>query len=397
MMKQSEDALGAFGQDVPVAAVPAAQVRKVLVIGGGVAGIACALQLRKQGLHVHLIDIDLNWRAYGAGLTITGPTLRALRTVGVLDEVVAQGATWSGAKMHDQQGALLTEMPIPPLDDGLPATGGILRPVLHKILADKTLAAGIEVSLGVSLVDLSQDEDGVLAWLSDGRQERYDLVVGADGLYSQTRQRLFPDAPKPNFTGQVIFRLLAERPEGFDRTHFFMGDEIKLGFNPVSPTHMYMFLLYADPENPWLTVEQQRERLYQKLAGFGSFVPQIRETVLGKNAESVNYKPLEVQLLPPPWHRGRVVLIGDAAHATTPHLASGAGMAIEDGIVLAEELGKGGTLEEALQRFTDRRFDRCRHVIENSVKLGELEMRHGSPLEQSRLMSEALQVLRSPI
>ncbi|MFT4249679.1 MAG: FAD-dependent oxidoreductase [Pseudomonas sp.] len=396
-MTHNETNLAAFQQDVPPVASPAADLRRALVIGGGVAGISCAIQLRKQGLDVHLIDIDRNWRAYGAGLTITGPTLRALRTVGVLDEVVAQGATWSGAKMHDQHGTLLTEMPIPPLDDGLPATGGILRPVLHKILADKTLAAGIEVSLGVSLADLSQDQDGVLAWLSDGRQERYDLVVGADGLYSQTRQRLFPDAPGPTFTGQVIFRLLAKRPEGFDRTHFFMGEEIKLGFNPVSPTHMYMYLLYADPENPWLTVEQQRERLYQKMAGFGSFVPQIRETVLGENAESVNYKPLEVQLLPPPWHRGRVVLIGDAAHATTPHLASGAGMAIEDGIVLAEELGKGGTLDEALQRFTDRRFDRCRHVIENSVKLGQLEMSHGSPLEQGRLMSEALQVLRSPI
>jgi 2-polyprenyl-6-methoxyphenol hydroxylase-like FAD-dependent oxidoreductase len=396
-MTHKQTNLAAFQQDVPAVQADVAGLRRVLVIGGGVAGIACALQLRKRGLQVQLIDIDRNWRSYGAGLTITGPTLRALRTVGVLEEVVAQGATWSGAKMHDQQGNLLTEMPILTLDDGLPATGGILRPVLHKILADRTLAAGIDVSLGVSVADLSQDAEGVLAWLSDGRQARYDLVVGADGLYSQTRQRLFPDAPKPSFTGQVIFRLLARRPQGFDRTHFFMGEEIKLGFNPVSPTHMYMYLLYADPDNPWLSVQEQRERLYQKMEGFGSFVPQIRETVLGENAESVNYKPLEVQLLPPPWHRGRVVLIGDATHATTPHLASGAGMAIEDGIVLAEELGRGGTLEHALQCFTDRRFERCRHVIENSVKLGEMEMNHGSPLEHSRLMSEALQVLRSPI
>lgn len=396
-MKQSEQASGAFEQDVPVADVPAAQVRRALVVGGGVAGMACAIQLRKQGIAVQLIDIDRNWRSYGAGLTITGPTLRALRSVGVLDEVVANGATWNGAKLHDQHGNLIGEMPIPPLEDGLPATGGILRPVLHGILAERTLVAGIEVDLGVSVADLHQHADGVEVWLSDGRRARYDLVVAGDGLYSQTRQRLFPDAPKPHFTGQVIFRLLAERPEGFDRTHFFMGEDIKLGFNPVSATHMYMYLLYADPENPWLTPEQQRERLYQKLAGFGSFVPQIRATVLGENADSVNYKPLEVQLLPPPWHRGRVVLIGDAAHATTPHLASGAGMAIEDGIVLAEELAGGGTLEQALSRFTARRFGRCKHVIENSVRLGELEMNHGSPQEHSRLMSESLQVLRSPI
>ncbi|MFT4255736.1 MAG: FAD-dependent oxidoreductase [Pseudoxanthomonas sp.] len=396
-MTHNETHPAAFQQDVPPARTPVADLRSVLVIGGGVAGMSCAIQLRKRGLQVHLIDIDSNWRSYGAGLTITGPTLRALRIIGVLDEVVAQGATWSGAKMHDRDGKLLDELSTSPLDDGLPATGGILRPVLHKILAERVRADGIEVSLGVSVADLEQDQSGVRVWFSDGSERRYDLVIGADGLYSQTRQRLFPDAPKPKFTGQVIFRLLAERPPGFDRTHFFMTDEIKLGFNPVSPTHMYMFLLYADPENPWLNEEQQRERLHAKLAGFGSFVPRIRETVLGENADSVNYKPLEVQLLPPPWHRGRVVLIGDAAHATTPHLASGAGMAIEDGIVLADELGNGGSVEDALQRFTDRRFDRCRHVIENSVKLGQLEMSHGSPLEHNRLMAEALQVLRSPI
>jgi 2-polyprenyl-6-methoxyphenol hydroxylase-like FAD-dependent oxidoreductase len=396
-MKQSEQAPATFEQDVPVADVPAEKVRRVLVVGGGVAGMACAIRLRMQGIAVQLIDIDRNWRSYGAGLTITGPTLRALRSVGVLDEVVANGATWSGAKMHDAHGNLIGEVPILPLEDGLPASGGILRPVLHRILAERTLAQGVKVDLGVSVADLHQHADSVEVWLSDGRCEHYDLVVAAEGLYSQTRKRLFPDAPKPKFTGQVIFRLLAERPQGFDRTHFFMSEDIKLGFNPVSATHMYMYLLYADPENPRLSTEQQREKLYEKLAGFGSFVPQVRATVLGENAESVNYKPLDIQLLPPPWHLGRVVLIGDAAHATTPHLASGAGMAIEDGIVLVEELAGGGTLEQALSRFTTRRFGRCKHVIDNSVRLGELEMNHGSPQEHSRLMAEALHVLRTPI
>ncbi|MFT3790964.1 MAG: FAD-dependent oxidoreductase [Rudaea sp.] len=381
----------------PVASTPASSIRTVLIVGGSVAGMSCALQLRKAGVDVHLIDIDQNWRSYGAGLTITGPTLRALRSVGVLDEVLATGATWSGAKLHDQEGNLLTEMSIPPLEDGLPATGGILRPELHRILARRTLRDAVEVDLGISATDMREEDEGMQVWLSDGRQRRYDLVVGADGLYSQTRERLFPDAAKPRFTGQVVFRLLARRPEGFDRSHFFMGPDIKVGFNPVSSTHMYMFLLYADPENPWLTPEQQRQRLYAKMEGFGGFVPQIRKTVLGENAGSINYKPLEIQLLPPPWHRGRVVLIGDAAHGTTPHLASGAGMAIEDGLVVVEELGKGGSIDEALSRFTARRFDRCRHVVENSVKLGELEMNHGSPLEHSRLMSESLQILRAPI
>ena len=119
--------------------------------------------------------------------------------------------------------------------------------------------------------------------------------------------------------------------------------------------------------------------------------------MLTSNAHSVNYRPLEVLLHPAPWHSGHVVLIGDAAHATTPHLASGAGMAIEDGIVLTEELQSQPTLEQALQNFMARRFDRCRRVVENSVQLGQIEMSHGSPVEHTRLMAEALGALRQPI
>ncbi len=372
-------------------------LQRVLIVGGSTAGMSCAIQLRKRGVAVDLVEIDANWRSYGAGLTITGPTLRALRTIGVLEEVVAQGATWSGAKLHDQDGNLLGEMPIPPLDDGLPATGGILRPVLHQILAERTLAAGVDVQLGRTFTELAEVGDRVWATFDDGRQAEYDLVVGADGIFSNVRAQVFPNAPKPHFTGQVIYRIIAERPPGFDRSHFFMREDIKLGFNPVSATHMYMFLLHAAPDNPWVDAREQPQRLYEKMAGFGGFVPQIRETVIGDNAHTVNYKPLEIQLLPLPWHRGRVVLIGDAAHATTPHLASGAGMAIEDAIVLVDELNGQGTLAEALDRFEGRRYGRCRHVVENSVRLGQLEMNHGSTLEHSKLMSESLQVLRAPI
>jgi 2-polyprenyl-6-methoxyphenol hydroxylase-like FAD-dependent oxidoreductase len=133
------------------------------------------------------------------------------------------------------------------------------------------------------------------------------------------------------------------------------------------------------------------------MSGFGGMVSQIRETVRTTNAHTINYRPLEVLLQPDPWFRGRVVLIGDAAHATTPHLASGAGMAIEDGIVLVDELQSQPTVAAALESLMVRRFDRCRLVIENSVKLGQIEMTHGSPAEHTRLMSEALGVLRQPI
>jgi 2-polyprenyl-6-methoxyphenol hydroxylase-like FAD-dependent oxidoreductase len=374
-----------------------AAVGRILIVGGSVAGMSCAIQMRKAGVAVDLIEIDPSWRSYGAGITITGPTLRALRTVGVLHQVLEEGATWDGARMYDKSGALLEEVTFPILESGLPSTGGIMRPALHKILSAETLKSGTQVRLGMTVTRLHENGSAVEATFSDETRGSYDLVVGADGIFSSVREQIFPGAAKPSPTGQTVFRLVAERPPGLDRTHFFMGDDCKLGFSPISATHMYMFLLHPAAENPWIDLPDQPQKLYEAMAGFGGFIPSIRETVRTTNAHTVNYRPLEVLLQPAPWYRGRVVLIGDAAHATTPHLASGAGMAIEDGIVLADEIGSKPTVPEALGDFMRRRFDRCRLVIENSVKLGQIEMRHGSPLEHTRLMSEALGALRLPI
>jgi 2-polyprenyl-6-methoxyphenol hydroxylase-like FAD-dependent oxidoreductase len=272
-----------------------------------------------------------------------------------------------------------------------------MRPVLHRILSTRTRADGVNVRLGVTVDELRDRGSEIEVRFSDGQSGRYDLLIGADGIFSKTRAQVFPDAPRPTFTGQVVYRLVAERPPGFDRSWFFMGEDYKVGFSPVSATHMYMFLLHPAASNPWIEPQDQPQKLYEAMDGFGGFVPQIRATVCTTNAASVNYRPLEVLLHPAPWYRGRVVLIGDAAHATTPHLASGAGMAIEDGIVLSDEIQSCTSLDEALQRFMVRRFERCRMVIDNSVKLGRIEMTHGSPLEHARLMSETLGSLRQPI
>jgi len=374
-----------------------ATVGKVLIVGGSIAGMSCAIQMRKAGIAVDLVEIDPTWRVYGAGITITGPTLRALRTVGILDEVLAQGATWSGAKVHDKFGKLLESVTFPRLTEDLPASGGVMRPVLHKILSAKTLAAGVNVRLGISVAEVSNGGAQVKVRFTGGGVGDYDLLVGADGIFSKMREKVFPQAAKPVFTGQVVYRLLAERPAGFDCSHFFMGEDCKVGFSPVSATHMYMFALHPAAANPRVDPLDQPRKLYEAMEGFGGIVALIRETVLTTNAHSVNYRPLEVLLHPAPWYRGRVVLIGDAAHATTPHLASGAGMAIEDGIVLVEEIQSCSSLEEAMQNFMTRRFARCRLVIDNSVKLGQIEMSHGSPIEHTRLMTEALSALRQPI
>jgi 2-polyprenyl-6-methoxyphenol hydroxylase-like FAD-dependent oxidoreductase len=117
---------------------------------------------------------------------------------------------------------------------------------------------------------------------------------------------------------------------------------------------------------------------------------------LGEHSQIV-YRPLESLLLPQPWFKGRVVLIGDAVHATTPHLASGACIGIEDGLVLADELGKNGSVEDGLKAFQNRRWERCRMVVENSGRLGEIEISHGDKQEHARIMNASFATLSEPI
>ncbi|RZA28973.1 MAG: oxidoreductase, partial [Proteobacteria bacterium] len=164
--------------------------------------------------------------------------------------------------------------------------------------------------------------------------------------------------------------------------------------NPISNDKIYAFILEHVPDNPWFADDAMIPHVADLLEPFGGAVADIRAN-LGSDS-LVNYRPLEWLLLPRPWHRGRVVLIGDAVHATTPHMASGAGAAAEDGLALAEELEKTDDLEAALTAFFDRRFERVRMVVENSVRVGEIEMSGGNQMDANKMLGGTMQKLKEP-
>jgi 2-polyprenyl-6-methoxyphenol hydroxylase-like FAD-dependent oxidoreductase len=232
---------------------------------------------------------------------------------------------------------------------------------------------------------------------NDGTRGRYDLVVGADGLHSRVRELVFPDAPQPYFNGQTVWRVVIPRPPDLaDDMGMYYGRRNKAGCNPISDTEAYVFLVENALRSPRPPREEWPELVRRQLADYGGVIGWARERMT--DPDRIDCRPLQVFLLPPPWHRGRVLLIGDAAHATTPHMAMGAGIAIEDGIVLAQELGGDGPLEAALERFTARRFERCRLVVENSAQLGAWEQDPSvPPSEHERLLGESFAALAAPI
>lgn len=370
-------------------------IGKALVIGGGVGGMSAALALARSGVEVELADADPHWRAYGAGISVTGLSLRAFDDLGILDEVREKGFVGAGMRLRSVDGSVIMETP-PPAADAPPVarSGGIMRPVLHEIMSSRVRASGVRVTLGAEVTDLVQAADGVKVAFPDGRDERFDLVVGADGIFSKTRQALFPDAPMPKFTGQGCWRIVADRPAEVDRAEMWLGGPVKLGFNPVSSDKMYAFILEDVPQNPWYEPGEQLPHVAALLGPYGGYVASVRDS-LG-DSSLVNYRPLEWVMLPPPWHKGRVVMIGDAVHATTPHMASGAGMAVEDGLVLAEELARHDAVADALAAFTDRRFERARMVVENSVRIGEIEMAGGDQRDANAMLGDTMHKLQQP-
>ncbi|MDQ0419537.1 2-polyprenyl-6-methoxyphenol hydroxylase-like FAD-dependent oxidoreductase [Peteryoungia aggregata LMG 23059] len=372
-------------------------IKKILVIGGGFAGMTAALQLSRQGFEVDLVEIDAGWRSYGAGISLHGSTLRVIKQLGLIDQFMQDGFASDGVELRGPNDAVLVTIPTPRVaGPDIPGGGAILRPALAKLLSQAVRASSTHIRLGVTFTDISRDEDGATVTFNDGSSSRYDLVIGADGLYSAVRAKVFPEAPKPRFIGQSVWRAVLPRPEGIDTVTMWMGPKLKVGVNRVTEDLVYLFLTEDRATNDYVPPETFVETLRSLLERFPS--PTIRKIASELSSEhQIVYRPLEQMLLPRPWHRDRIALIGDAVHATTPHLAAGACIGIEDAMVLAEELVRGNDVQSALGAFEERRWERCRMVVENSGRLADIEMHDGSREEHAAIMQQSMKSLAQAI
>ena len=353
------------------------QTSKVLIVGGGIGGLVAARALSQQGVTVDLIERDPQWTVYGVGIIQPNNALRALDKVGLASACLDRGGAFDNWRLHDADGNVLADPPrMRDAAPHLPANNGITRPKLHEILVAGAHEVGARLLLQTTIVELEGDADGVDVVLSTGQKGRYDLVIGYDGASSETRRLLFGERFQPRYVGEGVWRYNFPRPAEVDTGMVFFGPTSKVGLVPLSDTLMYMFVVTAERDASWIDGPSLADEMRDRIAAYGGLVGRLREQI--RDPKCVVYRPVMNMLVESPWHQGRVLLAGDAAHTTTPHLAQGAAMAIEDAVLLGELLGRDLGINAALQEFGQRRYARVKYVVECSARLAEWEMEEWS-------------------
>lgn len=342
----------------------------VLIVGAGIAGCAAALALAVRGLRVRLIEKQPVWRFQSSGIFVYGNGLQAFAELGVLSQLLAAGFAVPGGRnvYLDHRGDHIVDVHYPSPAERIPAIVGIKRAEMHRVLAAQLDTLGVAAQLDMRVEDLQPGPDGVLAQLSDGSRERFDLVIGADGIRSQMRRWVAGDV-QPRYTGLGVWRSVHARPTALVDKIMMMGPGKRLGIMPISADRLYLFGTVAEPAGAHYEPAAWPQLMQARFAEFGGRARQFLAQLDG--ACEVIYTAVEEVALPLPWHRDRVLLIGDAAHASTPFMGQGGAMAVQDAVVLGRLLDTGLSLDALLPQFEQLRYPMCRFIQDASRQVGE--------------------------
>jgi 2-polyprenyl-6-methoxyphenol hydroxylase-like FAD-dependent oxidoreductase len=354
-------------------------VNNVLVVGGGLAGAATAILLADAGVAVDLVEIKPDVTALGSGITLQGNALRVLREVGVLDECLQEGWPSEGLVIRapfDPQAGVVASMPNHRSGGpDLPASMGMYRPTLARILMARAERAGVKTRFSTTLQSLDQDGDGVDVRFTDGSAGRYDLVVAADGVRSWTR-RMLQVPLETRSVGMGIWRVFASRPAEVENSEFYYGGPCYIaGYTPTSQDSLYAVLVEDAQDRTTLSGDEKVELVRSLSEAYHGPWDEIRKSIT--DPETIHYTWFEEHLLDQPWHRGRVVLVGDAVHTCPPTIAQGGALGLEDASVLADVLTAADTFDDdLLTRFAARRYDRVQEVVEASLQIARWQLAH---------------------
>lgn len=351
----------------------------VLIVGTGIGGAAAATALARAGAKVHAIDIKPETPTAGTGICLLANTMRAVAALGLDEACRARGFGLKTYREMDASGNQLSSNPMPP-------GCGMKRHDLAAVLEGGAERAGAVLEKGVTVASIKDGTDGVEVAFSNGKQGRYDIVIAADGAYSKLRDQFFGKEHAATFVGQSCWRFAAARSEEVDGLTIYRSSRhVTVGAIPTGPDSCYLFVLENSKEPLKLSDEESLILLRKRLEDFTA--PTVRSAIDAiKSPDELLFRPFDGTFVPAPWNRGRVVLMGDAAHAPTPQLTSGGGMAIEDAVVMGEAVRDFDTVEQVLGAYNTRRVPRAKRVWDNTVQLSKYEQ-NASPDNKEKTMA----------
>lgn len=352
---------------------------KILIVGTGIGGGAAACALAKAGANVHAIEIKPEIPTTGTGICLLANTMRAIAALGLEEQCLDHGARIKTFREMDLAGRSLSSSP-------MPQGCGMKRPDLARVLEGGATKAGAFLEKGVSVESLHETLEGVEVTFTNGKQAVYDLVVAADGAYSKLRDQFFGVEYAAKFVGQSCWRFSAARTEEVDGLAIYRSQKGAVGAIPTGPDSCYLFVLENSKEPIRMSAEESLQVLRQRLSEYTA--PTVRAAIDAiQSPDQVLFRPFDGTFVPGPWNRGRIVLMGDAAHAPTPQLTSGGGMAIEDAVVMGESVANHKSIEEVLAAYNARRVPRAKRVWDNTVQLCKYEQ---NPTAENNEKSNAL-------
>ena len=339
--------------------------KRAIIIGAGIGGITTAIALQQVGIEVAVFERARETQEVGSGLPLWTNALRALQRLGLSDIVEALGQPVTAGSVTDWRGNVLADVSMEELLKRL----GTINMVVYRahLLSALLMIAGTEhVYLGATCVGYTQDATGVSAHFADGKVARGDLLIGADGVHSLVRTQLF-GATKPRYSGYTCWRGIAQTTRTNIET-WAWGKGCQFGITSMSDERAYWFAQRHTPEGERDAPCGRKSEVYNLFQDWHEPIPEIIAAT--EEAAILRNDVYEGQYLPH-WSRGRVTLLGDAAHTMTPNLGQGACIAIEDAVELATCLATERDTIAALHLYEERRVKRANAIARLAGLLGK--------------------------
>jgi 2-polyprenyl-6-methoxyphenol hydroxylase-like FAD-dependent oxidoreductase len=362
--------------------------QRALVIGGGIAGPAAALFLQRGGIEPLIFEAHPEPAAAGGGFNIAPNGMRVMRALGLGDQVAAAGAPSSEFVFRNRTGRVIGRIDL--ARSGVGVT--IRRAAFHRILLEETARRGLATAYGKRLIRIDNGPDAVVAHFDDGTSVEGDVLLAADGVHSRVRGLMLPAHARPRYTGVIGVGGFSESasvgpfpPEAAHQLTFTVGPRLQFGYATLS---------YPDPQWGWWThLPQERELAREALQAVTD--DELRARVMdafrgwsGPIDALVSTTPRIMRTaiydVPsiPAWHAGRVMLLGDAAHAMSPAGGQGASLALEDAMIVGRGLAKGRPFADVFAGTESRLRARAERMVRRAAENDARQLKSIGPFGQ---------------